>query len=1668
MAQPYRNPNSLYQPRTLNEISRGNYSPTDYDFVEGLKATSLAAVQRNFTMTAADWLKQYDERRDMKMGKYAPVTREEYEESPAQRYGLAFRANENPYTFQRRVQRAASLAHYNEVSQGQDRQISQFFTSLGTGLVSDPVNFVGLGMGASVAKGTLYAAAGKRSAAAYHTGKGTFKNVLAYGAAFEVPYAYMTNDLGVEQYTFEHAKMAAGMNTLFAGILAGGSAGMAARSAGKAAKAKNDYNTYTRLMEGDSSIFDAYANVYENGSRGVVNAIKKNQRLKDIAEGRIKQDDISMNDMLEMAAFLKMHEINTKTSSMASALAEKYIAKIQQGDVSILKTVKEYEAQIKRVSEASLFGKVKRLTDEDVAVLLENGFTDIRKTGDDIKASLGGNQLHKGYTITENYGTVTKAEAEANLIVFEDARNIYIDERRYNDVIDDISLMEGDLQRIDSLLDSDIITADKQRANLVERRKKIVEKLESHKNTASTLRKQIYKNKQDFNKIIGETYAQTVQDVNGIVNGVLFGDEKAIPARIAPQPSNLNAEGVAMGWKVPGELVNYVAQPHLFFADAYVKQSEIRADRVPTSEIVTTQLLSTVFHEGWHNIQEINPMAYAKLLAIAQRSGTKKALEAALVARGYGKSKEIFEEEAGSHLMEFAISRPEFWAALKESEPKLFSKYKMFVLNLLGYAADILKISGLESIKDIKKPAIVAEHVAAVVRELRESTNPALQLKTLYNGGTSIKSKSSVKAKAAYENPNFKSRAEEMRKYTADPKKYLEDTILEVVGDESVIPTLMPGILPTTAKELNTYVAEGIAALDKIGMGHLTPYIKDILINQMGTEKRRKAILKVIRNGVPSPELVIATLRNLKEVKAPLEMAQRISFILLDKDLSPAEKLGKVNDFFYQENLAMVLRSVHNASVAESLMGVLRGKRTSASKMRQLKTILDGSLRKATDRTTSIQRLVDGQIIKDQAPLVEFLVNNDLLEVFLGEDPTKYMSSYRDATIKDPEVARVYGENLKEGSMQLHLDLMDAISSGEVPKRLEGLKVFEELVDIIQTINLGQMAEINHLGVNMGQRKNYSGYTPKYDRQVVSAMSEAEFINFMLKVLDVEQTERLHGGLMEGAIDPKINRATTESLGADGKPKQQSLTFDRFEINEFLRRFYNEIVSGKFDDEDASGAKSIVGSMRKAAKLAYKQEHRNEAMVTLSNFDNLGRLMLEQIRNRSEKIALVKNLGHDPYSMVMGVANRSGLKNEKGYSILDATAKQVTGMLDNPVDVNLAQNFQKLRQVSNVLFLAGSGMSALSDIPLMLTTMQYLGTEVTFKDFIASYRQAANSHFRGNNKEIAAWFRSQGAGIDIITRQTAQRVVTGESIEGGLIAKANQVMFELNGLNRITATHQMVFLDIITNSLGEQFRSGKLNPVLEARMREFGFVDKELKALSKFVEKTPDGKYRLGSSGVSNAPLQRKLSGFLTTYMKEAVIEPDAGAMAITRLGLESGTITGETARVALQYSSFMLGMSRVVYRRFLYGYNGDAKHNAMKMSHLITYVGAALAFAYMTTILKDLSKFKEPIDPTDMTFFDLTRILRQSGIMGIGELGLNAAQFGPASTLSPIAGSAVDVLSGDVAKGLKPLTGQQYPVIGKAISFVMAETLQNMQNDVISFQNMQNSVSNSNQNKSD
>ena len=149
-----------------------------------------------------------------------------------------------------------------------------------------------------------------------------------------------------------------------------------------------------------------------------------------------------------------------------------------------------------------------------------------------------------------------------------------------------------------------------------------------------------------------------------------------------------------------------------------------------------------------------------------------------------------------------------------------------------------------------------------------------------------------------------------------------------------------------------------------------------------------------------------------------------------------------------------------------------------------------------------------------------------------------------------------------------------------------------------------------------------------------------------------------------------------------------------------------------------------------------------------------------------------------------------------------------------------------------------------------------------------------------------------------------------------------------------------------------------------------------------------------------------------------------------------------------------MLGMSRVVYRRFSHGYTGEGKHNGMAMSHLIAYLGCAIGFAYITTVLKDVSRGKEPINMANMSQFDFNRIISQSGILGIGDLAFNAVRFkDPMAFFSPVAGQAVDLATGDLESFIKPFKGEQYPIIGpvmqKAIGFVAGETVSAVQSDL-------------------
>ena len=1593
--------NSLVETPSIEEVTRG-YSPSDYGVIGSNIAAAQNAWNHGLTGTAIDWV-YYNLLPHIEPS--PQVTQEVYDKSYAPKLGISFDATKTEAQLDWQIQTVGKNMAVQQQMQGKNRAISQTVTAFGTGFL-DPIN-IGLmvasgGTGISrnaYASANLAAQAGKPYLSAFHTTRGGIQNYLALSAPAELVYASATEDLGINDYTHDTLLMSAGSTLGFALGMGGLNFPKNVRKASEIKTRQTQdaiyrnrmdgtYKEYhaqydpetttpvTRDIGGGQKVIDILKTVDASADPHIRAIIDKNPRLKQIAERKLVEKDLTQQDVYDAATVLHMHETHVLLREISGELAKEFRAK----EGSIVKNEIEFKQTATRISEAILKGDTSKLTGADIMFLRE-------KFG----IVIGIEPTAKQRAVVPEVGLISNA-----------SRTMRAESKATT-----VPTMEGMQKRVGLAKSHEL------------------------------------------------EYRQLVKEISSLVNKIILGKD-VIPAKVQDVDLEAVLTQRALGANTFGQLGIEIADVYTMF------------DGDQTSGIgaqFSSRVLTTIVHEDFHQLQDLSPKVHKQienliestpklkqiLLNEIKRSGYEKGDYFEFDLKKFPWIKNIYPQSVIGNtafvpknqvekvplLMEWYITRPEFWNTAKKKSPSLYKKLVALLKGSLEKAIEFLRLKRSDFFKDMDnfdKADNVAASLKKILQGLREEGAIPSQLAKLKKGiisNENLSAKSQKPYEPAYKNPNLTARTRELDRQNANNIEYLEKRIVDLVGDEALAQSLF--VLPKQSKGetgRKEHIVKLIDDLENAGLGHVVPAIDTIVRNLQGTAARRAAVSKALRKN-DTVEGNTIVMNQLREAGAPSETLSRIGYILLNKDLSTGDKIGKVAQYLGEEDRAMVLRLLHNKSAEQALIGKIEGIKLKKDKIKQLKTILDGSLRQNVKLGPSVQRKIEAQIIKDQSPLIEYLVDNDLLELFLGDDPTKYMSSYFDKHFSSEQAKKLYGDQLEQASLAFHMDVMQSIRDGETTAKLKDIEEFENFIELVKTVNRGQLAEINRLGINIRESKAFTGYSFSYSREVVKDMGKKEFYNYMIKVMDSVQTAKNHGGVME---DAKNNRVV------------------EFDPDKFVKDMYTAVVAGEYQFEDVTTPnKSIAGALRKSAKIAYKPEYQVEALVKFSNFKNLGRLLLDQIRGRSEKIALIKNLGHDPYQTLQNVVRSQALTRAPGYKTFNMTAKQITGMLDNPVDVSIASSFQKVRQGSNILYLAGSGMSALSDIPLTISTLQYLNADFNFKSFVDSYKKAIETQFKGENKEMAAWYRSQGAGFDLLTRTIAQRVVTGEQIDGGMMGKANQFVFEINGLNRITATHQQLFIDVLSMSLADAVR-GNGNSRLLSHLRSYGFTTADIAQLGKHVEKTPDGIDRLAPSSITNAKLQGKLQAFYLQNMKEAVMEPDVGAQALSRLGLEAGTYAGEAARTAFQYSSFMLGMARVVYRRFLNGYDGDSKHNAFKMAHLVTYLGMAIAFAYMTTIMKDLSKFKEPINPFDMTQFDFIRILKQSGITTIGELGIDAAMFGPSEVFSPITGQAIDLASGNFADGLEPFSGQQYPVIGpaleKAVGFVAGETMLNIQKD--------------------
>lgn len=110
----------------------------------------------------------------------------------------------------------------------------------------------------------------------------------------------------------------------------------------------------------------------------------------------------------------------------------------------------------------------------------------------------------------------------------------------------------------------------------------------------------------------------------------------------------------------------------------------------------------------------------------------------------------------------------------------------------------------------------------------------------------------------------------------------------------------------------------------------------------------------------------------------------------------------------------------------------------------------------------------------------------------------------------------------------------------------------------------------------------------------------------------------------------------------------------------------------------------------------------------------------------------------------------------------------------------------------------------------------------------------------------------------------------------------------------------------------------------------------------------------------------------------------------------------------------------------------------------MCAFVGSMLAMGYMSTVVKDLIRGREPMSLARMTPKGWERVVAQSGVAGILELVFDAGSGNVRGVIAPLPGTVLKA-AGDVPKGptavldeLRPAYGSTYPVVGPAAAKIL------------------------------
>ena len=1553
-----------------------------------------------FTNSIANW---YAGKLDKEAGEQ-PVTKEYFDKyNDKYNAGLNYDPKELPSQFSLRLMnRLRSNIRRGRVNQKYGA--TNFVGSMLPELVN-PVNVVPFGrlatLGKFANKTALAVNQGNKFKAAFGAYGDYFKEALIGNAAVEPLYYLNAKQYG-EDYTLQDSLMNIGLGTAIGtGFFGTVAAGMKYRSANRLTQQLQTYEEMYSYME--SGQYDKAINVALDSDPKFEAQIKRNKELISLFEDDTLNLEKATPQQLELLSVaVKTHYDSLFENALTNTLSSE-ISEALDSNTPISSIALQYKSKFARILKAHETGDLSNLTEADLETYRQ--IADLPEMDDVFDRTIE----------EEEFAEYERQRMEDEARALEDEDTARSGARQEKPAKNNIPPKKKGAD----------FGATQQAVAFAKKIREIKSKA-----NASTIKEAVdngFISKEDGDVILKSFYDHYAK---------AFADE----IRIANRALN---EIFGYGFKI--KTMDYKGESRAVGMVYDAIPEEILLQRAEDFLATYDSPSATLFHEGMHAMKIFDRENWNKIYdSIKAHPKLFKKLEQIIQERGYRDPK--VPDEIPSVFMEWAITQKEFWQELSGRDQTFFEKFRDWINKMFTSIIRFQNRPEIEKLmnkKEMQKllssgdPEELARGFARILnesRKLRKFDSDSKLGKDIIN--------TSVNRGTKFEEPNYQETLYTNEEYTQpfknfddiDSDRYIQETFntyFQQVGFlfAGGVPQfdLFLNKLQTLAKEfdekqLTEATDDFLILFSEEGKKVFAPLFDDFY--KMSRSFNYLLDTDRLNDFVNKPliqfEARFADLA--KEVKRNLETF---------KDAPPEYIVATTVIRSYQKRVFNLFK---DEAVRQRNLSKLKGK-TGAMKLATLRSMLDGQLRRGVELESSLHIDLEVAAEADAEILMQVLHDYGLFDLFFGADDTEWIKAYR-GSAQEREALKVFGSNLKTASQEFHKQLMYALRNNVLPEDWNGVKGLEVLFETIQNLESYQLNKLNSVGAFINKLDSFAGVSQRWDQTIVSSMSKADFIKDMRTRLDVKETIKKHGGVYKS--------------GNELKP----LNEDTF--NKWLGSWYDQIIKGEVEDTPDARIDA-----RRSRLVVIKPDVEMDTILKYSGYDSIGKLMVEQIGQRARSVVLANYGGSSPKKMFTDLAK--GMRNDINKKSYKATIEYMVGDLDDPVDAPLAEFFQKIGDFSDIVFLGGSGVSTITDIATAAMTLRYQG--VTLGEaaglMVDAYKDAVSRRFSGDRTGMGNFLRAQGAGWDVIQNSVVRRITADPTKGRGALARGKNMFFKLNGLNALTNAHQEMYLDVLTRGIAEELKiwndGGDMDDLLVDSLRRSGITDKDFEVLYRNIETTPDGVDRIGVTSIDDQKVALKLRTYFKKYLREAVFMPDPGTYAQATLGFRRGTFIGEMARVATRYQPFMLGMSKLTYRRFANGYYGKNNRNMMMMSHLIGYVGTSLAMAYVATIIKDLLKGNEPINLTKMTSRDFSRLSQQGGFLGVGEIILDAIDYGPLEATSPLVSTTSDLLlditSGDkegALKNVSSLTGGNIPGPGAWLHSLIGTVFGETTNDLL------------------